>query len=302
MVAKAEREVRDAERALATMRNPVANQDASQSGGRGTPDAGEQDLGTQDETEEDAAEAVEGSAPTSGDIEGAQQDLADARTRLHRAREANGPMLPASEVVVLQGFPARVDSVGVQLGSDASGKLMTLSAGALMIRSSLTPTDRGLVRPGQKVRILSELTGMTAQGTVRSVSDTLARAAKGQAPEDPGMAAGSAAGFTMTVKPQDGLSSTYVGQEVRLTVEAATSGQKVLVVPVSAISAGSDGRTTVTVTTPGHRDARRRVEVQVGAGGDGCVEVKPVAGELLEGDKVIVGSQDTSGGDRRDRK
>lgn len=221
------------------------------------------------------------------------QDLEQARARLTEAQVAAGPMLPSSEVVYLPGFPARVDSVNAVLGSTATGKVMTVSAGKLAVNSYLQESQKGLVRVGQKVEILSETTGVKVTASVRSVADTMATGQE-QSGGDPAQGGGDPAagggetGYLMVVEPGKALPANTVGQDVRLTVEAASTEGKALVVPVSAITAGSDGKTVVTVVESGGK--QRRVEVTTGTTGDGYAEIKPVAGAALaEGDKVVTG-------------
>jgi peptidoglycan hydrolase-like protein with peptidoglycan-binding domain len=89
----------------------------------------------------------------------AQDDVEQARRALTEARAVSGPMLPASEVVFLSGFPARVDSLAVRVGSPATGRALTVSAGSLVVNGYLQAHQKSLVRPGQRVEILSELSG-----------------------------------------------------------------------------------------------------------------------------------------------
>ncbi|WP_328748460.1 peptidoglycan-binding protein [Streptomyces sp. NBC_00285] len=239
-------------------------------------------------------------------VDRAAQDLERARTRLTEAQVAAGPMLPASEVVYLSGFPARVDSVNAVLGSAPTGKVMTVSAGRLAVNGYLQESQKGLVRAGQKVEILSETTGVKATASVRSVADTMAsgQQSTGDATAqgtgtDAGAGTGAAApqGYLVVVEPDKSLPAATVGQDVRLTVEAASTKGRALVVPVTAITAGSDGRTVVTVLEAG--DRQRRVEVTTGTTGDGYVEVKPAAGAVLaEGDQVVTGVNSAVGDDR----
>lgn len=230
----------------------------------------------------------------------AKEDLASAKAKLAQARSASGPMLPAAEVVYLRGFPARVDAVNVSVGTEAREKLMTVSAGELVLTGMLDAGQKGLIRPGQKVRVLSEVTGATATATVASVSDTPVQAGAGGGGDGSqggqggqgggqGGSAGAPVGkYAMVAKPDETLPAALAGQDVRLTVEAASSQGEVLVVPVSAVSAGADGRTTVTVLDSGNR--RTRVEVRTGTSGDGYVEVAVVGGgELAKGDSVVIG-------------
>ncbi|MGW2993776.1 peptidoglycan-binding protein, partial [Streptomyces sp. NPDC001193] len=236
----------------------------------------------------------------------AQQDLAKSTARLEAARAAAGPMVPADELVFVKGFPARVDAVKAAVGEAVPDGLLTLSAGAPMIRASLPAHQKDLVKTGMKVQVLSEATGLTATGTVASVATAPTSAAGGAAPGGgtgsggSGAGAGSGAGenaaqdpggYALTVTPDQALDARLSGQGVRLTVTAASSGDPVLVVPLSAVSAGADGRTTVTVLgkDPGAADARRRVEVRAGMSADGMVQVEPVGGgSLADGDRVLV--------------
>ncbi|MGC0331561.1 HlyD family secretion protein [Streptomyces sp. SAI-170] len=219
------------------------------------------------------------------DVRYAREDLAEAEDDLEQAEAVSGAMVPASEVVFLSGFPARVDTMNAKVGSEVGEKLATLSAGRLVVRGALGAHEKDLVRPGQKVEVLSEVYGDQVTGTVASVADTPA------APEGEGADAAAASagqGYTVVVRPDSALAARLAGQDVRLTIEAATTGRKVLVVPVSALSAGADSRTTVTVLE--RSGERRRVEVRAGTSGDGYTEITPLRGaRLTAGDKVVVG-------------
>lgn len=237
-------------------------------------------------------------------VQRAREDLGSARTALDALLATDGPMLPAGEVVYLDGFPARVDSIPAHVGSKVSGSaVMTLSAGALVVRGSLQEYQKGLVRQGQRVEILSEVSGVTATATVASVATTAdsgqerdPASQQGQDPSQQGQDQGvppGPRGYPMVVRPDKPLDPQLAGQDVRLTVEAASTDGMALVVPVTAISAGADGRTVVTVV--GSRGAQRRVEVRPGTTGDGFVEVVPVgAGALAQGDRVVTGIKDAS--------
>ncbi|MFF3832374.1 peptidoglycan-binding protein [Streptomyces sp. NPDC002458] len=230
----------------------------------------------------------------------AREDLAEARQALTEAEAAAGPVVPASEVVFLKAFPARVDSLTAQPGSVPGERLMVLSAGELVVRGSLDSAQKGLVRRGQRVRILSEATGAEVTGRITMVSDTPGTPAAGGAGDGTGSegeagegTAAQVSGFPYTVKPDKPLPPALASQDVRLTVEAAASEGKVLVVPVSAVSAGVDGTPVVTVYEKGQR---RRVPVRTGTSGDGYVEVRPeTADALAPGARVIVGVKPTTG-------
>ncbi|MGP3634866.1 peptidoglycan-binding protein [Streptomyces sp. 24-1644] len=238
-------------------------------------------------------DASETAGPTGKDVERAREDLRKARGRLAEVMARTGPMLPASEVVLVSGFPARVDSVTAKVGSTVSGKILTVSAGTLVVNGYLQQHQKGLVRPGQGVQILSEVTGTTASATVTSVSETIQQE---QPVTGDGHPAGPSTpnGYLLVVKPTKELSPELAGQDVRLTVQAASTKGKALVVPVSAITAGVDGQTSVTVVTKG--GAKRKVPVTSGTTGDGYVEVRPQAGHrLAEGERVVVGVRNAAG-------
>ncbi|MER7478491.1 peptidoglycan-binding protein [Streptomyces sp. NPDC126510] len=241
-----------------------------------------------------ALDQLLGDKADADEIRYAREDLTEAKTALAEAEAVSGPMVPASEVVFLSGFPARVDSMTAKVGTAAGEKLATVSAGRLVVTGFLGAQEKDLVRPGQKVEVLSEVYGQELTGTVGTVADTPT------VPEADGGGDGAAAaapagqGYAVTVKPDSALPARLAGQDVRLTVEAGSSDGKVLVVPVSALSAGADARTTVTVLDGSGE--RRRVEVRPGTSGDGYTAVTPVGGaRLAAGDKVVVGVRSAAG-------
>ncbi|WP_063744806.1 peptidoglycan-binding protein [Embleya scabrispora] len=287
-VRAAEDRVTGAERALAQARDAAraggASSGGSAPGGSTPPPTGG---------------AADGSRAAAQQVRYASEDLTRAKDALAGLKARSGAMVPAGEVVFLSRFPARVDAVQAVVGGEVKDKALTVSAGDLVVKGQLAAHEKGLVRPGLKVRILAELAGIEAAGEVRSVADapeTEDTAAQGAGGASAPMAAGGR-GYPVIVAPATALDPKLAGQDVRLTVEAASSGGPVLVVPVSAVSAGADGRTVVTVLEPG--GVQRRVEVRPGTSGDGYVEVAPTgAGALAAGDRVVVGAnrRDTTPG------
>ncbi|MCX5406650.1 hypothetical protein OHA37_22590 [Streptomyces sp. NBC_00335] len=219
----------------------------------------------------------------------AKEDLSAARAQLVQILAAVGPMAPVAEVVFLSSFPARVDSVASKVGAQVSGKVLTVSAGALVVNGYLQEYQKGLVQPGRQVGIASEVTGVTAVASVASVADTLGQEQPATGTGQPsGQQPAGPKGYLMVVQPKAPLDPRLAGQDVRLTIEAASTGGEVLVVPVSAVSAAVDGRTYVTVLEAD--GVRRRVRVTTGTTGDGHVEVRPAEGDrLAEGDRAVVG-------------
>ncbi|MFJ7158397.1 peptidoglycan-binding protein [Streptomyces sp. NPDC101118] len=219
--------------------------------------------------------------------------LAEARAELAAAEAADGPMLPAAEVVFLRAFPARVSGVGATVGAPVTGTLLTLTAGELLVEAYLKDDKHRLLRPGLPVLVSSELTGTEVPGKVTLVAaDRSTGTPPGaQAPVGEGQLPAPAVdlGYRMLVRPDRPLPAALTGQDVRLTVEAATTGGPALVVPVTAVSSGADGLTSV--TTVNRAGTRHRIEVRTGTTGDGYVEIEPVAPATLQpGAQVITGT------------
>lgn len=232
----------------------------------------------------------------------AEEDLSRAQSALTAARLQAGAMLPASEVVFLDRFPARVESVSARVGDRASGDVMTISSGSLGVRGALTPSQRNLVSAGQKVRILAEATGEEFTGRTGPVTEP---DGSEQQPQGDGGTEGGNTGqpgggalAILNVTPDKKLDAALVGQEVRLTIEIRASRGKVLAVPFSAVSSAADGSTVVTVLAP--NGDRRQVRVRPGLEGDGSVQVTPSPQDALNpGDRVIVGKAPGGEGDAR---
>ena len=207
-----------------------------------------------------------------------------------------GAMLPASEVVYLGGFPGRVNAVNAQIGGPLKEKAVTVSAGALVVKGALAPHEKALVRVGMQVKLLSEVSGVEVAAQVTSVSESPT------APQgEDGQERATGRPYEMTVSPTTPLDPELTGENVRLTVEAAASEGDVLVVPLTAVSSGADGRTVVTIADP--KGDKRRLEVRPGITGDGYVQVIPVGdGQLRPGERVVVVASGAKGGASGDEK
>ncbi|MEU5877023.1 peptidoglycan-binding domain-containing protein [Spirillospora sp. NPDC047279] len=201
--------------------------------------------------------------------------------------------LSAGEVLFLPAFPARVAAVKARLGDPARETILELSADDLVARGSLSAADHELVETGMRVTILAEETGLEATGKVTSIGEfaggggTGGGSAGGPAEDGTGQAA-ALPGHPIVVKGMRPLSQRFEGRDVRLTIEAASTGGPVLVVPTSAIHASADGSNQVIKLMAGER--RQRIPVRTGASGGGFVEVVPSGpGRLAPDDRVVVG-------------
>lgn len=200
---------------------------------------------------------------------------------------ATGVTVPLSEIAYVRTEPAYAEDVSAQVGDEAKKDLVSISAGALIVNGTVGPEVKGLVKSGQKVSIASEVTGARATGTVESI------AAKPTKPTD-GNDPVSGDTYALKVKPSGRLPAGLAGEDVRLTITAASSQEAVLAVPTSAVSAGEDGQATVTVRRGGRE---QRVPVDTGMVADGYVQVTPEDhADLAVGDQVIVGVDETRAG------
>lgn len=204
------------------------------------------------------------------------------------AVEASGPTVAQGEMVFLPTMPARVQSAVTLLGPVGGGRdgggdqsdtssLLTLSAGDLIVTTSIRSGDDGFVRVGMSVELLDEATNATFKATLTAVADTAAADASGQL------------GKPATITPDEPLPPSLDAVNLRATITASASDGEVLVVPLSAVSSSSAGVVRVSVLRDGSADP---VDVPVTAGisADGFVAVEPtVPGALVVGDLVVVG-------------
>ena len=238
-----------------------------------------------------------GQEPLSLQLQYLQKALSQAEQAQADLVARTGPMLPAAEAAFLPGFPAQVLAFSAKVGDAVKAPLITLASGRLAVTAQLTTDQGGLLKPGMKVGIVSETLGLQATGVVGAVGavttvGTSANSSSGSA--DAGTAQ-TAPYIPVTVTPDSPLDSRWEGQDVRLTVTSASTSGPVLVVPLSAVSAGADGKTTVSVLQPDGRTTTR-VEVDAGISGDGFVAVTPVPPAVLKaGERVVVGAQGGAG-------
>lgn len=195
-----------------------------------------------------------------------------------------GRGLPASEVVYAPAADVRVQAVTVSVGDVVTPDALTLSTGDLAVVSVLRPGEEGLVRPGMRVDLYSEILDRRLTGSVREVTAN----PPGALSQDNGP------GTTYAVIASQGqMPREFVGQDIRVTLMSGESRGKVLVVPVSAVFSTADGHTSVRVTDNSDQAAahERTVDVRVGITADGMAQVEPLSGgELSAGERVVVGS------------
>lgn len=234
-----------------------------------------------------------------------KKTLTTAQTAQEQLVARTGVMVPLSEVAFLSPLPATVQTFSAKVGDTVDGSkgpLLTLSTGSLGITSNADPaTVKGLLKAGMKVDVTADTLGLEATGAISSVGALTA-----PTQTTPGSTTNQSSGgggqdlqtpyIPVTATTDKPLPAQWDGQDVRLTITAASTGTPVLVVPLSAVTTGADDKTTVSVLAADGRTTKQ-VEVDAGVSADGFVAVTPGSpGALKAGDKVVVSATDSAGG------
>ena len=211
------------------------------------------------------------------------EQLADARPPeaavLADARAEPGVQVPADEVIFVPSLPLRVTELLVAPGDEPAEGLLTATDVDVAIDSALPLEEATLIQPGMSVTIDEPDLGISKVGVVTRVADT---------PGTDGVD-GFHVYFEVSVA---GAPPTVVGASVRLTLPIESTGDRVLAVPVSALSLASDGSSRVQRSTDlGIED----VAVEPGLSADGFVAVSTVDGTLVAGELVVVGFENPAG-------
>jgi peptidoglycan hydrolase-like protein with peptidoglycan-binding domain len=235
--------------------------------------------------------------------------------------------VPMTDVIFMPSLPAKVIAVNGATGQQPGQPFLELAArGSLALTGELPPAYAAQVKPGLKVRIFDEVTGIRAAGTIAGVgtATTIApvgaivnvgggaasassaasgsagsgsagsgSAASGSAGAAGSSSAGSAANpgaapfIPLTVRPSRPLPAALNGENVLVTVDTGRTEGPVLTVPVAAIVTTGSGTSYVTVARADDKHAQ--VAVVPGISENGYVQVTPVtAGKLAAGDSVVV--------------
>lgn len=257
----------------------------------------------------DATRAVEAARANAGDVQGAewalrtaqlereqlfaakdtrgeQAELAAARVQVQSATEALTqaqldvlPHLPASEVVYLTELPRRVDAVNVERGSTVQGSVMTVSGASVRLTGAAAEADARLLTVGGEASF--ELPdGTEVAATIASIEDGKGETSRRTVLLDP-------AALTSEQVEQ------IRGKNLRVRVPIGATEGEVLSVPLAALTAGPGGEERVEIVESDPRDGKgaktRLVLVETGLAARGAVEIRPLDGELEEGDLVVVG-------------
>jgi peptidoglycan hydrolase-like protein with peptidoglycan-binding domain len=228
--------------------------------------------------------------------------------------------VPMADVIFLPSLPAKVVAVNGARGQQPGQPFLELAAReSLALTGELPAAYAAQVKPGLKVKIFDEVTGIHAAGAVTGLgtattlaptgtivnvgggsgavgsagstgSGSTGSASTGTAgPGNSGNATnpGATAFIPLTVHPSTSLPAALNGENVLVTVETGQTEGPVLTVPVAAIVTTASGTSYVTVA--GAHGKRTQVAVTPGISENGYVQVTPVtAGKLAAGDRVVV--------------
>jgi peptidoglycan hydrolase-like protein with peptidoglycan-binding domain len=218
----------------------------------------------------------------------AREDVTTARLAQQHLIATTGPEMPLNEFVFLPSFPAHQAGTSATVGAAVAAPLLTIDTGALVVSSVLQRGDRSLVKVGLAVQLTIESLNQQADASVTNVGEYSAgtQAAPAQGGQSQPTGPQQAPGYPVTVTPTQALPSAWLGQDVRITIAAASTSGPVLVVPAAAVSTGADGATSVTVLRAGNE--RVRVPVTAGIDANGLIQVTPLGGIGLNvGDLVV---------------
>jgi multidrug efflux pump subunit AcrA (membrane-fusion protein) len=232
--------------------------------------------------------------------------------------------VPLTDVIFLPSLPAKVIAVNGAKGQQPGQPFLELAArGSLALTGELPPAYAGQVKPGLKVKIFDEVTGIHATGTIAEIGTATTIAPIGamvdvgggssSAAASGGSTGSSSAGsgstgstgaggssnsgsasnpestpfIPLTVTPSKPLPAALNGENVLVTVETGRTEGPVLTVPVAAIVTTGSGVSDVTVAGAGGKQTQ--VRVTPGISENGYVQVTPVTpGKLKAGDSVVV--------------
>jgi len=210
----------------------------------------------------------------------AQIDLADTDALI-------GTRIPAGEVVFIPSLPSTVTEVTGTLGGPTTDVLATVSSTATQVIGRLGRADGDLVAAGAAVTIDLRDFDVEIPGTVTFV---------GKPPStDGGGDSGSGRLQVIVAADEPSALNDYVFASVKIIVDIAATGGKVLTVPIAAVSVSGSGTSQVEVErepiTDDDPGLTEFIDVEVGLSAQGLVELRSSKASLAEGDRVVVGEE-----------
>lgn len=204
----------------------------------------------------------------------AEEELVAATEALSELERTTGTMLPRAELVFMPTLPATVGTLDAQVGATVEGSALTLESGELGITAVVPEADWQSIELGDEAVVEGDTGGDSVLSVVEEVSDQLS--------EDPVIGSG----HIVRLRPAEVLDGAWRGRPVAVRIAAEATDGPQLVVPLSAVSAGSDGTVRVTRLSDATSEL---ITVRAGLSAGGFVAIEPLQGELGEGDRVLVG-------------
>ncbi|WP_433063776.1 hypothetical protein [Dactylosporangium sp. CS-033363] len=195
-------------------------------------------------------------------------------------------VLPAAEVLFLPQLPATLDKVLARVGDPGTGPLLAVGTGGRRVVAPVDgPTETILSRlPAGAAPVLA---GGACDGRAAPLAEVRDTAAPEPAPAETGAAGERPAGREAVFAVDGCAAAGSDPQQVRVVLAQSPPGA--VVVPVSALWTGLDGRTMVTVADG---PERRDVPVDVRLTVVGRAAVTAPAGALPAGSRVVVAYRD----------
>ena len=181
--------------------------------------------------------------------------------------------LPLDEILFVPNLPLRIAELNSEIGDELVGPILKVTNNQLVIDSSLPLEEAPLVKVGMPVTIDEVDLGVQAQGRVSRIAN-----APGTDDVD-GYHIYFETAVDQADRPLDGFS-------LRLTIPVESTDSDVLVVPVSALTLGADGRSRIQINNGALQEF---VIVEAGLTAGGFVEVIPVDKELQVGQSIVIG-------------
>lgn len=189
------------------------------------------------------------------------------------SQSSAGVHLPADEVLFVPALPIRVAELFLSLGEAVDGPIGSVTDATIAIDSSVPVESAGLIREGMTVLIDEPDLGIETTGVISQVADS---------PGTDGVD-GFHVYFEVLVEED---ATNVVNASVRLTIPIESTGEEVLVVPVSALTLGADGSSRVQRSDGGRLE---NITVEPGLSAQGLVAIEVTDGVLNPGDLVVVG-------------
>jgi len=237
-------------------------------------------------------------------VTAAKNALGEANTSLAVLEAEVGTVLPAGEVVFLPNLPITFTSVNASVGAAPPGDAIAeVSSTDTEITGSVSKADASLLVVGSPANIQVPDLGVEVGGTLKEIRKP--KQADDGSNGGGGNGGGSTSDRLEVVVVADDSSQLMPGFSVRIGVTVSSTAGEVLAVPVAAVFVGADGTSKVEVERSAALGSRAAVtelvEVEVGLSAQGYIEITPNGADLVEGDRVVVGSDSGTRRQRRSR-